>query len=77
VEGEPYFLVYVEGELIERSDYVEFRNGTFLVDVHPGGLAQFESGTLEMEVLLMDRDSEYDDVYGVWRTEFAYENSDQ
>lgn len=77
VEGEPYFLVYVDGELVERSDYVEFRNGTFVVDVHPGGLDQFESGTHDMEVLLMDRDSEYDDVYGVWRTEFAYENRDQ
>jgi hypothetical protein len=59
-------------EDVDPASHGEFRNGTFLVDVHPGGLDQFEPGTLEMEVLLMDRDSEYDDVYGVWRTEFAY-----
>jgi hypothetical protein len=76
VKGEPYFLVYVEDELVARSDYVAHRNGTFVVDVHPGGLAQFEDGSLDLEVLLMDRDSEYDDVYGVWRTSFEYEHGE-
>jgi hypothetical protein len=63
VEGEPYFLVYASDELIYRSDYVEFRNGTFTLEVHPGALDQFEEGSLKLVVFLMDRDSTYDDEY--------------
>lgn len=76
VEGEPYFLVYVEGELVERSEIVAHRNGTFEVRVHPGALRQFDDGSLELRLLLMDRDSQYDDVYGVWETSFEYEREE-
>jgi hypothetical protein len=63
VEGEPYFLVYANDELIYRSDYVAFRNGTFTLEIHPGALDQFEEGRLKLVVFLMDRDSTYDDEY--------------
>ena len=63
VRGEPYFLIYVDDELIYRSEQVEFRNGTFTLDVHPGSLEQFDQGSLKLVVFLMDRDSTYDDEY--------------
>ena len=63
VAGEPYFLVYANDELIYRSEQVEFRNGTFTLDIHPASLRQFEAGPLKVTVFLMDRDSTYDDEY--------------
>lgn len=68
VEGEPYFLAYANDRLIYRSEPVDYRNGTFTLDVHPGALEQFEEGTLRVTVFLMDRDSTYDD-------EYAYETA--
>lgn len=72
VEGEPYFLVYANGELIFRSEYVVQKNGSFTLDIHPGSLTQFDEGRLDITVFLMDRDSEYDDEYGIWTGTIAY-----
>ena len=75
VEGEPFALVIVNGELVERSPYFEMRDdGTFNVSVHPDGLrhAGVEPGTLEVKVLLMDQDGAHDDVYGTWSGTIEY-----
>ena len=75
VEGEPYALVIVNGELVERSPYFEMKDdGTFNVSVHPDGLrhADIEPGTLDVKVLLMDQDGAHDDVYGTWSGTIEY-----
>ena len=73
VEGEPYALVLVNGELVERSPPLKLLGyGHFYLDVHPGALTQFEPGTLEVKVLLMDKDSAHDDVYGTWTGTIEY-----
>ena len=75
VEGEPYALVIVNGELVERSPYFEMKDdGTFNVSVHPDGLrhADIKPGTLDVRVLLMDQDGAHDDVYGTWSGTIQY-----
>lgn len=87
VVGEPFVLVYVntsvpdesgkfepEGTLIERSELLEQEeNGTFTLPVRKGGLeeAGVDDGDVEITVLLMDEDSDWDDVYG--KTELTVE----
>lgn len=73
VEGEPYFLVAIEGELVARTRLVLMEEGTFEIDIHPGALEQFEPGTLDLTVSLMDEDTERDDRYGVWRGSVEYD----
>ena len=84
VNGEPFFLVYVDGSLdngsrftrtdgtlIERSDVSRDENGEFTIDIRPGGLeeAGAEDGEVKLMVLLMDKDKDWDDIYGVtWVT---------
>ncbi|MFH5797782.1 hypothetical protein [Haladaptatus sp. CMAA 1911] len=84
VNGEPFFLVYVDGSLdngsrftrtdgtlIERSDVSRDENGEFTIDIRPGGLeeAGAEGGEVKLMVLLMDKDKDWDDIYGVtWVT---------
>ncbi|WP_435360531.1 hypothetical protein [Haloarchaeobius sp. DFWS5] len=76
-KGEPFILVRVNGELVERSDYTDFSEEmTYTVDVHPGGLKQFDDGELDIEVLLMDQDKTYDDVYGSWTGTIEYEQEE-
>jgi hypothetical protein len=80
VNGEPFFLVYVDGSLdngsrftrtdgtlIERSDVSRDENGEFTIDIRPGGLeeAGAEDGEVKLMVLLMDKDKDWDDIYGV------------
>ncbi|WP_415379370.1 hypothetical protein [Halosimplex sp. TS25] len=74
VEGEPYFLVYVNDQLLERSKYVVHdENGTFGITMRKdGGFDRFDAGELDLTVKLVDRDSEYDDVYGVWNGSVQY-----
>lgn len=73
VEGEPYFLVAVEGDLVARTRLVITEEGTFEIEIHPGSLEPYESGTLEVTVSLMDRDTERDDRYGVWTGTVEYD----
>lgn len=71
--GEPYFLVFVDGELVTRTKIVvQEVNGEFDVGVKEAALEQFEAGTLEVDVVLMDEDSEYDDRYGTWSGTIEY-----
>lgn len=74
VDGEPYFLVYVNGQLLERSKYVvQDENGTFGITMRKdGGFDRFDAGELDLTVKLVDRDSKYDDVYGVWNGSVQY-----
>lgn len=76
VIGEPYFLVEIDGTLVERSAILDPRQDqeyeTFDITVQEDGLEQFDPGTLEVKVLLVDRDSEYGDVYDVWTGTIEY-----
>lgn len=73
VEGEPYFLVAIDGELVARTRLVIMQEGTFQVEIHPGALEQYEPGELDVAVYLMDEDSERDDRYGVWTGSVEYD----
>lgn len=67
VEGEPYFFVKInedEQKLVERTGEVRMEeNGTFHIEVRPAGLEEFDSGSLTVEVFLMDEDKDWDDIY--------------
>ncbi len=84
VKGEPYFLVYADGSLdngsrfsytngtlIERTPIMgQKKDGDFAIQIHPEALNQAGAdGKVKLMVLLMDRDSDWDDIYGVaWVT---------
>jgi hypothetical protein len=73
VGGEPYFLVYAEGKLVERSKRILPKtDGTYTLEIRPGGLEEFGTGEVRLTVKLMDLDSEYDDVYGVRNVTVTY-----
>lgn len=73
-DGEPYFLVLIDGTPVERTKLVlEQENGVYNITVRGGGLTNFEAGTHELTVLLMDEDTQNDDVFGRWTDEFEYE----
>ena len=72
VAGEPYFVAFANDQIIYRSEQVEFRNGTFTLDVHPGALDQFDEGSLKVTVFLMDRDSIYHDEYDYGSARIMY-----
>ncbi|WP_227356563.1 hypothetical protein [Haladaptatus salinisoli] len=80
VVGEPYFLVYIGGSLDNgsrfsytngtlgaRSNVSQEKSGEYTIDVHPKAFekANVEDGEVEIMVLLMDRDSDWDDIYAV------------
>lgn len=72
-EGEPYFLVTVNDTLIARTDVVErTRYGTFPISIPASALSQFDAGTLDVQVLMMDRDSHHDDLYRRWNGTIEY-----
>jgi hypothetical protein len=73
VDGEPYFVVLVNDKLLERTKLVlEQENGEYNITVRGGGLTTFDPGTLEVTVLLMDEDTQNDDVFGKWTGEIEY-----
>ncbi|WP_433631934.1 hypothetical protein [Halomicrococcus sp. NG-SE-24] len=88
VVGEPYFLVYaggsldnksrfsyVNGTLAERSSEVtQKENGEYTLEVDSEALekANVEEGKVEVLVLLMDKDSDWDDIYGVRKVTVEY-----
>lgn len=87
VQGEPYFLVYANGELsnesrftrtdgtlIERTQQVsQDENGEYVIDVRPGGLEEAGAdGEVTLLILLMDEDKDWDDIYGVSRITVEY-----
>lgn len=88
VRGEPYLLAYVNtsftngtrfstvnGTLIERSAQLhQESNGEYTLTLHREALesTDVDSGTVEVLVLLMDRDSMWDDIYGFDRVTVEY-----
>jgi hypothetical protein len=91
VKGEPFFLVYangtiddssgkvdVGGTLLERSERLPHReDGSFTLSVKEGALeaANVEGGEVEITVLLMDKDSEWDDIHGMEQLTVTYETN--
>lgn len=67
VDGDPYFLVRINGERVARAG-VRFQHdeGTHRIEIDKAALRQFDSGTLNVEVLLLDKDKQTDDMYGKW-----------
>lgn len=73
VDGEPYFVVLIEDRLVERTKLLlEQEDGEYDIQVRGGALTNFEPGTLEVTVLLMDEDTQRDDVFGRWTGEVEY-----
>lgn len=86
VEGEPYFIVYINDTRFDQMDHIEIResrfarmdnlqmreNGTFNIRINKRGLEQFEPGQLNIKVRLFDEDSQWDDIYGVWTGTVEY-----
>ncbi|GAA0199103.1 hypothetical protein GCM10009000_011380 [Halobacterium noricense] len=73
VDGDPYFLVRVDGERVGRTS-VRFQHdeGTYSVEIDERAFEQFDSGTLEVEVLMLDKDKQTDDLYGRWTGTVKY-----
>lgn len=91
VRGEPYFLVYANGDLdngsrftdtsgtlIERTPVVsQEKNGDFAIEIHPEALDKAGAdGKVKLMILLMDRDSDWDDIYGVAWVTVDYSSSE-
>ena len=75
-DGEPYFIVEINGVLVERTGIKPFEaNGTFRINVRQAGLQQFEPGTLNVRVTMMEEDSHYADWYGSWNGTVEYDPS--
>ncbi|WP_458187144.1 hypothetical protein [Haladaptatus sp. NG-WS-4] len=73
VDGDPYFLVRINGQRVARAG-VRFQHdeGTYSVEIDEGAFQQFDSGTLQVEVLLLDKDKQTDDLYGKWTGTIQY-----
>ena len=87
VRGEPYFVVYVHnsledggrfkyisGDLIARSSVSQDQNGEYTIEIEPEALEQagVKKGKVKLMVMLMDKDSEWDDIYGVANATVKY-----
>ncbi len=83
VNGEPFFLVYADGDLdngsrftdtsgtlIERSDVSRQKDGSFVIHIRPAGLKRLDKdGKVKLMILEMDKDKDWDDIYDVkWVT---------
>lgn len=92
VEGEPFFIIFLDGHLatsddtrfatprglrVARTPVVEYEeDGTFTLTVpqdafEAGGVEDGEEVTLM--IMLMDKDSEWDDIYGLRKVEVTYD----
>jgi hypothetical protein len=73
-DGEPYFMVKINGKWITRKDvrWNQKRNGTYTLEVLPDALDQFDSGTLKVQVMLLEEDKAYDDKYDIWSGTIRY-----
>lgn len=92
VDGEPFFLVYADGSLdngsefsrtdgtlIERSDVSQDTNGKYTLSIHPDALdeAGVKDGEITLMILLMDKDTDWDDIYGVKFVTVDYSSGDK
>lgn len=72
-DGNPYFVVKINDVLVARSKPVPFREeGSFPIQIKTGALQQFDPGTLQIRILLLDTDKSRDDLYGEWTGEIKY-----
>ncbi|KZN23833.1 hypothetical protein A4G99_13380 [Haladaptatus sp. R4] len=73
VDGDPYFLVQINGKNVGRTG-VRFQHdeGTYPVEIDEGAFEQFDDGTLHVTVYLLDKDHEHDDVYAKWTGTIQY-----
>lgn len=72
-DGEPYFIVEINGQIVARTDIVPFRKeGSFTVPLKAAALDQFNSGALEVRVSLFDEDHTYADLYDTWTGTIEY-----
>lgn len=72
VDGEPYFVVEINDELVTRQDAYFREDGTFTLTVHPDSLDRFDAGTLSVRVTLYDADHDFDDRYDEWTGTIEY-----
>lgn len=75
VDGDPYFVVEINDEIVTRQDAYFREDGTFVLHVHPDALEQFDAGTLSVRVTLYDEDHEFDDRYDEWTGTIEYSGS--
>jgi hypothetical protein len=72
-DGEPYFIVEVNDQIVARTDIVPFRKeGSFTIPIKRAALDQFDAGTLTVRVSLFDEDSHYADLYDTWTGTVEY-----
>lgn len=72
-DGEAYFIVEINGQIVARTDIVPFRKeGSFTIPIPAAALQQFDSGTLDIRVSLFDEDHSRADRYGTWTTTIEY-----
>jgi hypothetical protein len=71
-DGEPYFYVEINGESVARDEVNLRQDGSFTIEIHPGALEQFDSGTLDVRVSLLDVDHKHDDRYDTWTGTIEY-----
>jgi hypothetical protein len=73
VDGDPYFLVQVNGKNVGRTG-VRFQHdeGTYSVEIEEGAFEQFNDGTLTVTVYMLDGDHQHDDIYGKWTGTIKY-----
>jgi hypothetical protein len=73
VDGDPYFLVRINGKNVGRTG-VRFQHdeGTYSVEIEKGAFEQFNDGTLTVTVYMLDEDHQHDDIYGKWTGTIKY-----
>ncbi|WP_231183186.1 PEGA domain-containing protein [Haladaptatus sp. DYF46] len=73
VDGDPYFLVRINGKNVGRTG-VRFQHdeGTYSVEIEEGAFEQFNDGTLKVTVYMLDEDHQHDDIYGKWTGTITY-----
>jgi hypothetical protein len=76
VDGEPYIAVFINGQIVARDEVRLRKEGTFVLDIRPGALALFDSGTLNVRVSLYDDDHKHHDRYDTWTGTIQYVASD-
>ncbi len=71
--GEPTFAVKLDGVLVARTrELDDIPDVSYNIDIPTGALKQFDSGQLEVTVLLFDPDKKSDDLYGRWDGTVTY-----
>lgn len=71
--GEPFFIVKINGELVARTDEVAQEEQAVVdIPIPKAALQQFDAGTLDVRVTLMDSDKQFADKYKTLTTTVEY-----